>query len=95
MVAVCFEDIKESMSCSIEQVKVAIRGSNMGECNKAKDFVPVTSKDPIIKRSTGNAYSRKATLVWLDMLPDDLRQNLMKGKELQHTFANSYFTAEM
>ena len=85
----CFEDIKASMSFSIEQVKVAIRGSNMGECNKAKDFVPLRSTDPIIKRSTGNAYSRKATLIWLDMLPDDLRQNLMKGKELQHRFANT------
>ena len=61
MVAACFEDIKASMSFSIEQVKVAIRGSNMGECNKAKDFVPLRSTDPIIKRSTGNACSRKTT----------------------------------
>ena len=86
MVAVCFEDIKASMYFSIKEVKVAIRENKMGECNKANDFVPLGSIDPIIKRSTGNTHSRKATLVWLHLMPDDLKLN---DKELRHRFPNT------
>ena len=86
MVAVCFEDIKTSISYPIEEIRMAVKENSMGECNKSKDFVPLGSTNTTIKRSTNNAYSRKATVIWLDVLPIDLKQKLKQGKNSQSIF---------
>ena len=84
VVAVCFKDVKSFVS-SIEDIRVVVKANKMGGCNKSKDFIPAGSTDTIIKRSINNTYSRKATLVWLDVLPADLVDNLLKrGKNIMH-----------
>ena len=71
--------MKTALSIPVNEIRSAVRANKLGEHNKSKDFVPSDSTDDRILKSTKNAYSRKATLIWMDKLPQDLVQKLKQG----------------
>ena len=63
----------------ISIIKDAIRREGMGVHGISKDFVPINSTNPDIRRAV-NSYSRKCTAVWLDRLPRWLEEQLEEGE---------------
>ena len=80
VVSVCLEDI-ETLSTPPKQLRAIVRSNALGNASRAKDFVPTHSTESVINRRS-NSYSRKATVVWLDMLPPDLVKELKEGNHL-------------
>ena len=63
---------------SASTIQAAIRDSDVGGNSESKDFVPPTSVDPIItRRRNGKRWS--CSVIWLDKLPPELRQQLKEG----------------
>jgi hypothetical protein len=75
---ICLDDLVSHLSSSSVEIRNAVKTSGFGRHNIAKDFVPVTSTDPAIKRGS-NSRSRKCTVIWLDCLPQALQDTLKKG----------------
>ena len=80
VVSVCLQDI-ETLSTPPKELRAIVRSNALGNASRAKDFVPANSTDSTVKRRT-NSYSRKATVVQLDMLPPHLVQELKEGNHL-------------
>ena len=81
VVSVCLEDI-ETLSTPPKELRAVVRrNARLGDASRAKDFVPANSTGSVVNRRT-NAYSRKATVVRLDMLPPHLVQELKEGNHL-------------
>ena len=76
---VCLDDLASHFSSSSLDIRNAVKASGFGRHNIAKDFVPVNSTNPTIKRVT-DSRSRKCTIIWLDCLPQDLQDRLKQGK---------------
>ena len=76
---ICLDDLATHLSTSSLDIRNAIKASGFGRHNNAKDFVPITSTNPTIKRGS-NSRSRKCTIVWLDCLPQPLQDRLKQGK---------------
>ena len=81
VVAICFDDITDSLSHPAAEIIEHVKKSNMGLHNKSKDFVPASSEDAVIKRDT-NSHSRKSTVIWLNSLPKNLQKELKQGNWL-------------
>ena len=75
----CLDDLASHLSSTSLDIRNALKASGFGRHNIAKDFVPMNSSNPTIKRGS-NARSRKCTIVWLDCLPQDLQDKLKRGK---------------
>ena len=81
VVSVCLEDI-ETLSTPPKELRAIVRrNARLGDASRAKDFVPANSTESVINRRK-NSYSRKATVVRLDMLPPHLVQELKEGNHL-------------
>ena len=78
-VGICLEHIKHIIPDTPTVVRECIKVAGLRKHNQAKDFVPLNSTDTVIKRGSKN-QSRKCTIVWLEILPSTLRENLMEGK---------------
>ena len=76
---ICLDDLATHLSTSSLDIRNAVKASGFGRHNIAKDFVPITSTNPTIKRGS-NSRSRKCTIVWLDCLPQPLQDRLKQGK---------------
>ena len=86
-VAVCLDDIDTTLSSNPTAFRKAVKDGNLGKHNVSKDFVPLDSTNPTIRRET-NSRSQKSTVIWLDKLPPNLQEKLQKGT-IASTFYNS------
>ena len=66
------------MAINPKVIQKAVKDGNLGEHNKAKDFVPPTSTNSVIKRRVNNK-SRKCTVIWMDCLPPSMKAELEQG----------------
>ena len=76
--AICFDDIS-SLSVSSTEVNKVVKTLKIGMTNLAKDFVPKSSKNPVIRRGS-NSKSRKCTVIWTDKLSSTLKNRVLRGK---------------
>ena len=77
-IGVCLDDLKPHLTKPPVIIRNATKSSGFGWHNIAKDFVPLESNDPVIRRGL-NSHSRKCTIIWLDCLPTELQDQLLKG----------------
>ena len=78
VLAICWDDIYHSLSESPSVIREAIKTSKMGINHVAHDFVPKNSTDSNIKRGV-NSYSRKCSVLWVDVIPKDLAYEIEQG----------------
>ena len=86
-VAICLDDLQTSLTATPIAIRTVAKDRNMGKHDVSKDFVPVDSKNPFIRRNS-NSRSRKCTVVWLEDLPSLLQERLQKVSTNRNIFEN-------
>ena len=75
---ICLNDLTKDLPFSSDLIRKYLKSTNSGKKNISKDFLPMGSTDVNI-RHPNNSRSRKCAVVWLDMIPPELKDVIIKG----------------